>query len=428
MFCYFSFLRRAFGSARTRRAVLSFEESCDFIRPYAFRGQKEFFEWCRSGGRPAYIPSAPWRTYRNEGWISWPHWLGYERKSVTPPKEPREQDIRVQEAKAKFVAFVTRERPDMEFQQLPKTLKATHLFRIRSEVEPTQAPDVWIPLQIRFSSAVRPRRGQMKHVLRKTADDDTNVIIISAAGGLLFGRADEIPQHCSPSEFVPPDEAHVVVVERLQEWWAVAKKAPAVDIVRSLRVARRGVFGSESLPLLRRNYLDPLSLSLKRSGEFKSYPVVNAIIGDRYGLILRDASFVGNKYHATVHGNMRGKPIDASENFDFLLVMMPSRPEHSSGTTMELFLFPKAVLLRWGVLTTSSCPGRPTIHVFPPYKKSQRKIVDLRKAEHAPFFVNSIERFAEILKEYGGFWVDDSMDGSKKEIKAADSELAKLSL
>ena len=45
------------------------------------KGEKEWKAWSKSGQRPANIPSLPSSTYRDDGWISWPDWLGSENTS-----------------------------------------------------------------------------------------------------------------------------------------------------------------------------------------------------------------------------------------------------------------------------------------------------------------------------------------------------------
>jgi hypothetical protein len=38
--------------------------------------QKEWFEFTKSGERPADIPALPWKTYKGKGWVSLGDWLG----------------------------------------------------------------------------------------------------------------------------------------------------------------------------------------------------------------------------------------------------------------------------------------------------------------------------------------------------------------
>lgn len=402
MSCFLSFVRFAAPSARF--GFLSFEESRSFIRSYGFRGLKDYVQWSQSGARPAFIPSNPPRSYRDCGWTSWPDWLGYERE-VKPPKIPvlRECDVRASEAKAALIDEILRTRPDMEFRELPKTLKASHLFRIRLPGVPAEkAADAWISLQIRFSSPIK-ESGRLnvkpRHLLRLTADEDTPVVILSPSGGLLLGRRSDFPTgQCAPSDFTSRD----AVFERLDAWWAASEKATAADIVRQLRERhdRRGVFAGTAFLNLQRTYLDPLGLSWKRSGEVDG--VVNAIFGDRYRMVVRQASLTDNKFYVKVldaPNNSRSGPASATHEFDFLLVMMPLICDEE---TLEFFLFPKCFLVEMGVLTTTSSAGRETLHLYPPSKFSRKSLTEVRKEEQAPYFVNKTEKFSDLLYRFGG--------------------------
>jgi len=66
---------------------LAFEEARDIVREEGLGSQKQWFEWSRDC-RPADIPSAPHRTYADEGWVSYPDWMGYgvgrARRDQTP--------------------------------------------------------------------------------------------------------------------------------------------------------------------------------------------------------------------------------------------------------------------------------------------------------------------------------------------------------
>jgi hypothetical protein len=48
------------------------------VQKLNLKGEKEWREWGKAGQRPSNIPSAPDRTYHDDGWISWPDWLGKE--------------------------------------------------------------------------------------------------------------------------------------------------------------------------------------------------------------------------------------------------------------------------------------------------------------------------------------------------------------
>jgi hypothetical protein len=53
-----------------------FDEVRKFTHTLNLKGQKEWFEYCKSGNKPDDIPSLPSRTYKNKGWISWGDFLG----------------------------------------------------------------------------------------------------------------------------------------------------------------------------------------------------------------------------------------------------------------------------------------------------------------------------------------------------------------
>jgi hypothetical protein len=62
-----------------RVAWRSFTEGRAFARRLGLKTWKGWEVWRKSGQRPSDIPSTPDRTYRDDGWISWPDWLGSER-------------------------------------------------------------------------------------------------------------------------------------------------------------------------------------------------------------------------------------------------------------------------------------------------------------------------------------------------------------
>jgi hypothetical protein len=58
--------------------MLPFTEGRAVVRGLELKGQKEWWAWSKSGQRPSDIPGCPHQTYRNDGWISYPDWLGSE--------------------------------------------------------------------------------------------------------------------------------------------------------------------------------------------------------------------------------------------------------------------------------------------------------------------------------------------------------------
>jgi len=59
------------------------------------KSENEWREYYRSGQKPDDIPTSPDTAYENKGWVSMPHWLGYERtptwkRRFRPFEEARE--------------------------------------------------------------------------------------------------------------------------------------------------------------------------------------------------------------------------------------------------------------------------------------------------------------------------------------------------
>ena len=71
----------AWGSHR-KGDFLPFEEARAAVRAIKLGSCEGWREWSKAGGRPSNIPSSPSEVYRDDGWISWPDWVGYEKKTV----------------------------------------------------------------------------------------------------------------------------------------------------------------------------------------------------------------------------------------------------------------------------------------------------------------------------------------------------------
>ena len=74
---YFLGYNKLQGRGSHWRGWRSFEEAQGFVWGLGLKSVKEWYEWSKSGERPQDIPSAPRKVYE-EGWLSWPDFLGYE--------------------------------------------------------------------------------------------------------------------------------------------------------------------------------------------------------------------------------------------------------------------------------------------------------------------------------------------------------------
>jgi len=60
----------------TLRKYKTFKEARAFVRKLKLAGLSDWRKYCKSGKKPDDIPSAPWNTYKNDGWDSAGDWLG----------------------------------------------------------------------------------------------------------------------------------------------------------------------------------------------------------------------------------------------------------------------------------------------------------------------------------------------------------------
>ena len=57
------------------KEFLPFEDALAVARSLGLTSEKEWRAWCKSGARPANMPSSPHKTYKHEGWQGYGHWL-----------------------------------------------------------------------------------------------------------------------------------------------------------------------------------------------------------------------------------------------------------------------------------------------------------------------------------------------------------------
>ena len=65
------------GQNKGTSRMLPFAAARAIVRKLKLKGREEWRAWSKSGQRPSNIPSHPDDTYRDDGWISMPDWLGY---------------------------------------------------------------------------------------------------------------------------------------------------------------------------------------------------------------------------------------------------------------------------------------------------------------------------------------------------------------
>ena len=63
-------------SSTQNREFSSYVDAREFVHKLHIPGQKEWIEFCQSGNKPDFIPQAPYKTYKERGWIGYADWLG----------------------------------------------------------------------------------------------------------------------------------------------------------------------------------------------------------------------------------------------------------------------------------------------------------------------------------------------------------------
>jgi hypothetical protein len=58
---------------------LPYEDAKDFVRKQGLKNQKEWKDFSKSDRKPDYIPAAPHKVYRGNGWTTLGDWLGTGR-------------------------------------------------------------------------------------------------------------------------------------------------------------------------------------------------------------------------------------------------------------------------------------------------------------------------------------------------------------
>ena len=58
------------------RIYLVFEEARAYVHRLGLKSQSEWIAWAKSNNKPDNIPTQPYRTYKNKGWVSMGDWLG----------------------------------------------------------------------------------------------------------------------------------------------------------------------------------------------------------------------------------------------------------------------------------------------------------------------------------------------------------------
>jgi len=67
------------GTGRRRGGWQPFNKARAFVHRLGLKSQTEWNDYCKSGEKPANIPSAPHFVYANDGWTGYGDWVGNDR-------------------------------------------------------------------------------------------------------------------------------------------------------------------------------------------------------------------------------------------------------------------------------------------------------------------------------------------------------------
>ena len=82
--------------ANFNKQFRDFKSAREFVRGLKLKGHAEWQEYCKSSNKPEDIPTAPYKTYKNKGWVSFGDWLG---TGNVAPKKLSEQYLSFKEAR-----------------------------------------------------------------------------------------------------------------------------------------------------------------------------------------------------------------------------------------------------------------------------------------------------------------------------------------
>ena len=64
------------STSNSKIQFLNFHDAREFVRSLKINSNRNWRIYYKSKKRPKNIPTAPDKTYKNSGWISWEDWLG----------------------------------------------------------------------------------------------------------------------------------------------------------------------------------------------------------------------------------------------------------------------------------------------------------------------------------------------------------------
>ena len=67
------------NACKNERIFLVYIDAIRFVHKLKLKSKKEWEKYCKEVPKPLNIPYCPDRNYKNQGWVSWKEWLGYNK-------------------------------------------------------------------------------------------------------------------------------------------------------------------------------------------------------------------------------------------------------------------------------------------------------------------------------------------------------------
>ena len=408
---------RFFGTTR----FLPFEPAREYVQEQRFSTVNDFRYWSRTGQRPAFIPSNPQKYYANDGWTSYPDFFGTtasESLQCSPavPTKKQLDRLRGAEARTDFIRYAQDQLPNIEFRPLREGLSANMFFRVIEKEHRADIPDLWMPLQLRFSC---PHvTGTKYHYLMYSSGDDGPVIVIDDKNQAVGGLRGELKTCIFVSKFLPRAQ----ILSLFQMWWDGSCKKDSESGWLKTLYSRRKLHEKlqDTIDVFRRDYVQPLAWTSQDVRDPCS--PTNLVVADGVRLMIRSITPGAVQRHLTLHCNSRRPSAFLWSDFDFVVGVFAEDDEFvgKAHGPRPIFVYPKEFLCdpEMGVFSTSEDSMRPIMCVYPPSRDLRRTTeVSQRRAEqHAPFFCSSVDDFAAIINTYKAELGGDTVKSMSVEI------------
>ncbi|CAD7965532.1 unnamed protein product [Amoebophrya sp. A120] len=418
------------GRGRPKCAdFLEFGGFCEYVRELKFRDVLQYQNWVRHGSCPKMIPHCPDKVYKDRGWVSWRHALGYtheckHNKVQDFDELPRAETLwrgrgmtnnRV--AQEQFYKQITGATSDFEFLWVRGGL-AGLLFRR------TGAPDKrWCAIQVRTAECRRKApSGEMKFRLVDVGvpATDAGILVVAPSENKMQLFAHSELEACCESKTTAcrnsiwmsdiATASTCDLTRNLFGLWDVLPRFECAEWMRILVRSRLHRLHALVIPQLIDRLYKPSGLPYSFVTKWGKLNASDMIVGParmlhRTGVHTRQRD--GRiKVKATAEVKTDTKEVqrftlDTGDPFDYLVV-----PVHVDEVVRGVYALPKVALASANVLSRNRVGGRSAFTLYPPGCGSDRRVQYRAIPGEERFYVDmsssgvEVEKFAGLLRDH----------------------------